>query len=49
MDDLTVIFEEQRTHLCAVPDRLLGSVREADDLVTDPAAEAKHADVPFAD
>jgi hypothetical protein len=33
MDDLTVIFEEQRTHLRAVACRLLGSVHEADDAV----------------
>lgn len=33
MDDLTAIFEEQRTHLRAVAYRLLGSVHEADDAV----------------
>jgi hypothetical protein len=33
MDDLTVIFEEQRTHLHAVAYRVLGSVHEADDAV----------------
>jgi hypothetical protein len=33
MDDLTLIFEEQHTHLRAVAYRLLGSVREADDAV----------------
>jgi DNA-directed RNA polymerase specialized sigma24 family protein len=33
MDDLTVIFEEQRTQLHAVAYRVLGSVHEADDAV----------------
>lgn len=35
MDDLTVTFEGQRTHLRAVAYRLLGSVHEADDAVQD--------------
>jgi hypothetical protein len=33
IDDLTVIFEEQRTHLRTVAHRLLESVHEADDAV----------------
>lgn len=33
MDDLTVIFEEKRTHLRPVAYRLLGPVYEADDAV----------------
>jgi RNA polymerase sigma factor (sigma-70 family) len=45
MDDLTVIFEEQRTHLRAVAYRLLGSVHEADDAVQETWLRLERSDV----
>jgi RNA polymerase sigma factor (sigma-70 family) len=45
MDGLTVIFEEQRTHLRAVAYRLLGSVHEADDAVQETWLRLEHSDV----
>jgi hypothetical protein len=44
MDDLTVIFEEQRIHVQGGPAGCWRSVSESDDLLTDPAGQAKHAD-----
>ena len=45
MDDLTVIFEEQRTHLRAVAYRLVGSVDEADDAVQETWLRLERSDV----
>lgn len=45
MDDLTVIFEGQRTHLRAVAYRLLGSVHEADDAVQETWLRLQRSDV----
>ncbi|MGH3511619.1 MAG: sigma-70 family RNA polymerase sigma factor [Pseudonocardiaceae bacterium] len=45
MDDLIVIFEEQRTHLRAVAYRLLGSVHEADDAVQEVWLRLERSDV----
>ena len=45
MDDLTVILEEQRTHLRAVAYRLLGSVHEADDAVQETWLRLERSDV----
>ncbi len=45
MDDLTVIFEEQRTHLRAVAYRMLGSVHEADDAVQESWLRLQRSDV----
>ena len=45
MDGMTVIFEEQRTHLRAVAYRLLGSVHEADDAVQETWLRLEHSDV----
>ena len=45
MDGLTVIFEEQRTHLRAVAYRLLGSVHEADDAVQETWLRLERSDV----
>ena len=45
MDDQTVIFEEQRTHLRAVAYRLLGSVHEADDAVQETWLRLERSDV----
>ena len=45
MDDLTVIFEEQRTQLRAVAYRLLGSVHEADDAVQETWLRLERSDV----
>ena len=45
MDGLTVIFEDQRTHLRAVAYRLLGSVHEADDAVQETWLRLEHSDV----
>ena len=45
MDDMTVIFEEQRTHLRAVAYRLLGSVHEADDAVQETWLRLERTDV----
>jgi RNA polymerase sigma factor (sigma-70 family) len=45
MDDLTVIFEEQRTHLRAVAYRLVGSVHEADDAVQETWLRLERSDV----
>ena len=45
MDDLTPIFEEQRTHLRAVAYRLLGSVHEADDAVQEAWLRLERTDV----
>jgi RNA polymerase sigma-70 factor (ECF subfamily) len=45
MDDQTVIFEEQRTHLRAVAYRLLGSVHEADDAVQETWLRMERSDV----
>jgi RNA polymerase sigma factor (sigma-70 family) len=45
MDDLTVIFEEQRTHLRAVAYRLVGSVHQADDAVQETWLRLERSDV----
>ncbi len=45
MDDRTVIFESQRTHLRAVAYRLLGSVHEADDAVQETWLRLERSDV----
>jgi RNA polymerase sigma-70 factor (ECF subfamily) len=45
MDDLTMIFEEQRTRLRAVAYRLLGSVHEADDAVQETWLRLERADI----
>jgi RNA polymerase sigma-70 factor (ECF subfamily) len=45
MDDLTVIFEEQRTQLRAVAYRLLGSAHEADDAVQETWLRLERSDV----
>jgi DNA-directed RNA polymerase specialized sigma24 family protein len=45
MDDLTVILEEQRTHLRAVAYRLLGSVHESDDAVQETWLRLERSDV----
>ncbi|HWG62947.1 MAG TPA: sigma-70 family RNA polymerase sigma factor [Streptosporangiaceae bacterium] len=45
MDDVTVIFEEQRTHLRGVAYRLLGSVHEADDAVQESWLRLERTDV----
>ena len=45
MNDLTVILEEQRTHLRAVAYRLLGSVHEADDAVQETWLRLERSDV----
>ncbi len=45
MNDLTVILEEQRTHLRAVAYRLLGSVHEADDAVQETWLRLQRSDV----
>jgi RNA polymerase sigma factor (sigma-70 family) len=45
MDDKTVIFEGQRTHLRAVAYRLLGSVHEADDAVQEAWLRLERSDV----
>jgi RNA polymerase sigma factor (sigma-70 family) len=45
MDETTVIFEEQRTHLRTVAYRLLGSVHEADDAVQETWLRLERADV----
>jgi RNA polymerase sigma-70 factor, ECF subfamily len=45
MDDLTVIFEEQRIHLRAVAYRLVGSVHEADDAVQETWIRLERSDV----
>src|SRR3954452_16653765 len=45
MDDLTEIFEDQRTHLRAVAYRLLGSVHEADDAVQETWLRLERSDV----
>jgi RNA polymerase sigma-70 factor (ECF subfamily) len=45
MDDLTVIFEEQRTHLRAVAYRLVGSVHEDDDAVQETWLRLERSDV----
>jgi RNA polymerase sigma-70 factor (ECF subfamily) len=45
MDDLTVIFEQQRTHLRAVAYRLVGSVHEADDAVQETWLRLERSDV----
>jgi RNA polymerase sigma factor (sigma-70 family) len=45
MDDLTVIFEEQRTHLRAVAYRLVGSVHEADDAVQETWLRLERSDL----
>ena len=44
-DDLTAIFEGQRTHLRAVAYRLLGSVHEADDAVQETWLRLQRSDV----
>ena len=44
-DDLTAIFEGQRTHLRAVAYRLLGSVHEADDAVQETWLRIQRSDV----
>lgn len=45
MDNLTEIFEEQRTHLRAVAYRLLGSVHEADDAVQETWLRLERSDL----
>jgi hypothetical protein len=45
-DELTVIFEEQRTHLRAVAYRLLGSVDNGDDAVQESWLRLEPSDVP---
>lgn len=45
MDDITEVFEEQRTHLRAVAYRLLGSVHEADDAVQEAWLRLERSDV----
>jgi RNA polymerase sigma factor (sigma-70 family) len=45
MDNMTVIFEEQRPHLRTVACRLLGSVHEADDAVQETWLRLERADV----
>ena len=49
MDDKTVIFEGQRTHLRAVAYRLLGSVHEADDAVQETWLRLQRSDVSAVD
>jgi RNA polymerase sigma factor (sigma-70 family) len=45
MDDVTEVFESQRTHLRAVAYRLLGSVHEADDAVQETWLRLERSDV----
>jgi len=49
MEDLTEIFEAQRTHLRAVAYRLLGSVHEADDAVQETWLRLERTDVSHVD
>ena len=49
MDDLTEIFEAQRTHLRAVAYRVLGSVPEADDAVQEAWLRLQRSDVSTVD